>query len=604
MKKVDTIPILFITAGLSLAGMTLYEVARHWLWPGVSVWPSHGVTIFLVAGLVAVAVYIILRDRRGQLERLKKDFRHRAHVEENIREAEAEKDIVLNSIPEIVTYQDAELRILWTNRAGESFSRCSVDDMVGRTCQDVYHHASTRCADCPVRRALLKGTTEEGEVRLSDGAVWLIRAHAVRHHAGRVTGVVTVVSDITARRVTEERRRELEAKMLQAQKLESLGVLAGGIAHDFNNLLVGILGNADLALEEIVYGAPGRKSIENIKQSALRAADLTNQMLAYSGRGSFVVKPLEINSLVSGMSQLLTTTLSQKTQLRFDLGRNLPALEGDETQLRQVVMNLVSNAAAAMADTPGVIRLRTYRQTWSQSDLNKVQIGDHLSPGNYLVLEVKDSGCGMDEERMGKIFEPFFTTKFVGRGLGLAAVSGIVRSHGGGIRVTSKPGKGSTFRVLLPGDASRPQDDPIRPAPFSKGPEPATILVVDDEPGIRDVVRQMLECNGFSVVTAENGVIAIEKYRSQPEKIQAVIMDMAMPDLDGKAVYHRLRAIREDVKIILSSGYAGLDDASTAGLKLAGILLKPYKMEALIELLNKTLSSENETPVFPSIKIA
>lgn len=466
MKKAGVIPVLFLTALISLAVMMVYELTRQLLRPDVSILESHSITIVVVSVFITGLVYFAVRDRKKRLAGVVKTMQQRAELERQIRKAEAKKDLVLNSISEVVTYQDTDLHILWANQAAVEAAHTPVEEIIGQTCREIFKHSPDRCITCPVRRALRNRRTEEGEIHLDDGGCWLVRANVIHNGDDEtVRGVVTVASDITALHTVREERRRFEVKMLQAQKIESLGVLAGGIAHDFNNLLVGILGNADLALSELNRGASPRKTVEYIKQSSLRAAELTNQMLAFSGKGSFIVKLLNLNDLIGNMNRLLNMSLYSKTKICFEPDENLPEIEGDEMQLRQVVMNLVVNAAEAIGKKTGEIHMRTFQERFSRDDLDTPHAGDPVSPGEYLVLEVTDTGCGMDDQTREKLFDPFFTTKFPGRGLGLAAVLGIVRGHGGAIFVTSKPGAGSTFRVLLPfeapAEAFRPGTAPV-----------------------------------------------------------------------------------------------------------------------------------------------
>jgi two-component system cell cycle sensor histidine kinase/response regulator CckA len=464
MKKTGVIPVLLITAVLSLAVMTVYEMTKQLLWPNVSIWESHIITILVVSVFITGLVFFTVRGRQKRLTEIVQTMRQQAELERRLRKAEAEKDLVLNSISEIVAYQDTELRVLWANQAAADLVQKPLNEVMGLSCKEIFAHSPEQCAVCPVQRALQSGRTEEGNIQFDNGRTWLVRAHAVRNNGDAIKGIVTVASDITAMQAAREEHRQFEIKMFQAQKLESLGVLAGGIAHDFNNLLVGILGNADLAMSELDRDVSPRKTLESIKQSSLRAADLTNQMLAFSGKGSFLVKPLHLNDLIVNMTHLLESALSAGTKIRFDLGENLPEIEGDEMQLRQVVMNLVVNAVESIDRYPGEIHLRTYSQCFSRNDLDAPHAGDPVSPGEYFVLEVSDTGCGMNDETREKLFDPFFTTKFQGRGLGLAAVLGIVRGHGGIIFVSSKPGKGSMFRVLLPFEAPPPRA--FRPGSF------------------------------------------------------------------------------------------------------------------------------------------
>jgi len=429
------------------------------------------------------------------------------------------------------------------------------------------------------------------EIQLKDGRVFdrysspLVDTHH-RHH-----GRIWYFRDITDRKRAEEERIALEAKVRQAQKLESMGVLAGGIAHDFNNLLTGVIGNAELALMDLPAGSPARHSIEEINAAARRAAELAGQMLAYSGKGQFVLEAIDLSRLVRKLQRLLGSAVSKRVTLEFDLADGLPAVEGDATQLRQVVMNLVINASEAIGDGDGVVTVRTWLTDADTSYLADSHVDDGLPSGPYVCLEVSDTGCGMDEETKAKLFDPFFSTKFTGRGLGLAAVLGIVRGHGGAIRVQSKPGKGSTFRVLLPiCDASAPELPEPDEVPEGGLRGHGTVLVVDDEEVVRQVGKSALARLGFTVLTAEDGPQAIEAVRADPEGVQAVLLDLTMPHMDAEGVVRELRRLRKDLPIILSSGYSE-DEAVRrfAAEDLAGFIQKPYDPATLIQTLQRIM---------------
>ena len=303
------------------------------------------------------------------------------------------------------------------------------------------------------------------------------------------------VHEIRQRRRAEDERRKIELKMQQAQKLESLGVLAGGIAHDFNNLLVGILGHAGIVLMDLNQDSPHRHAIEQIERAAVRASELTNQMLAYSGKGQLVVEAVQINDVVQEMANLLLVSKGKAASLVYDFADDLPFIEVDPTQLRQVIMNLITNASDAIGEGPGTIRLTTEMTEVGTNEGDSHLLSDELRPGTYVVLDVSDDGCGMDERTLSRIFDPFFTTKSTGRGLGLAAVMGIIRSHRGGIQVNSAPNRGTSFRVMLPA-ALRAGDGQFgRRTAVRVGEEWATggVLVVDPESGVRAVVRVLLE---------------------------------------------------------------------------------------------------------------
>ncbi|MBS3821711.1 MAG: response regulator, partial [Phycisphaerae bacterium] len=380
-----------------------------------------------------------------------------------------------------------------------------------------------------------------------------------------------------------------------AQKLESLGVLAGGIAHDFNNLLVGILGNADLALTELSPVSPARESVQQIEISARRAADLCRQMLAYSGKGRFVIEPIDLSEVVEEMGHMLTVAISKNVVLKYNLPDDLPAVMADATQIRQVVMNLITNASEAIGDRSGVISVSTNAMECTQECLDEAYAAEDLSPGMYVALEVSDTGCGMDAETLAKLFDPFYTTKFTGRGLGLAAVLGIIRGHGGAIKVDGEPGRGSTFTVLLPASAEsavcRPAQNDADDAWQGKG----TILLADDEETIRAVGKRMLEHLGFDVLTATDGRQALDILDEHRRRITAVILDLTMPRLSGEEAFRELRQRKIDVPAIMSSGYNEQEVAERfLGKGMAGFIHKPYQIHQLQAVLRDVI--DGDTP--------
>jgi len=372
-------------------------------------------------------------------------------------------------------------------------------------------------------------------------------------------------------------------------------VLAGGIAHDFNNLLVAILGNADLALLDLSPVSPARPMIEDVKMAAIRASELTNQMLAYSGKGRFVVEALDLNELVEEMSHLLRVSISGKTVLNLHLADNLPAVQADASQMRQIVMNLITNAADAVGEKSGVVSISTGAMEASRDYLSETYVNENLPEGYYVYLEVSDTGCGMDEETRAKLFDPFFTTKFAGRGLGMAAVLGIVRAHSGAVKVYSERGKGSTLKVLLPCSEEAIEalgrEGPTE-QPGELGRCTGTVLVVEDEDTVRNVAKMMLERAGFDVLTAADGREGVELFREHADRVGAVLLDMTMPGLSGEETFRELRVIRRDVRVILCSGYNEQDVTSRfVGKRLAGFMQKPFELHALIAKVRDVLGT-------------
>ncbi len=414
----------------------------------------------------------------------------------------------------------------------------------------------------------------------------------VRDPQGAALFAIGMVQDITERKVAERERMKLEAKVLETQKLESLGLLAGGIAHDFNNLLVAVLGNAELATATLPPAAPERGYLRAIETAAERAAGLANQLLAYSGRGKFLVEPIDLSDLVEEMAHLVGVSVSKNAVVEYDLARDLPLLECDATQLRQVVINLITNASEAIGDGTGFVSIVTGQMDCDAEFLAGTLGGREMREGRYVFVEVADNGCGMDEETREKIFDPFFTTKFTGRGLGLAAVLGIVRSHEGAVRVQSEPGRGTTIRVLLPCLERSAPEPPVPEAVEEAWRGQGTVLLVDDEETVRQVGSSMIELLGFEVVTAVDGGEAVSIFRERSEDIVLVLLDLTMPRMGGAQTLAELRRIRKDVRIVLSSGYTEQDTTSTLLEEGRAVFIqKPYRIEALRDSFRQILAA-------------
>jgi PAS domain S-box-containing protein len=415
----------------------------------------------------------------------------------------------------------------------------------------------------------------------------------VKSSAGSCQGFRGIARDITDLKAAEEERRNLEARMREVQKLESLGVLAGGIAHDFNNLLMAILGNADLALYSLPPASPTRHNIEEILKVSQRAADLCRQMLAYSGKGRFVIGRYNLGEIIREMTQMLEVSISKKASLRYAIADDLPSVEVDATQMRQIIMNLITNASEALGEQNGLISLSCGAKNCDRAYLADSYLDDDLPAGSYVFLEVSDTGEGMDTETQKRLFEPFYSTKFIGRGLGLAAVLGIVRSHKGAIKVVSERGKGTSFLILLPAVDRAPleefspeeQDKPIG--------EGGTILLVDDDAHVRQVASEMIAYMGFKVLTAVDGREGLEIFRTHLQEINGVILDLSMPKMGGEEAFREFRQLRPDLPIILSSGYNEQDVIQRFTLDgLDGYLQKPYSLSNLREVLERVLDGE------------
>ncbi|MFO0964065.1 MAG: response regulator [Gemmataceae bacterium] len=395
-----------------------------------------------------------------------------------------------------------------------------------------------------------------------------------------------LVSDATeGRRELLRDQQMIEAQLRHAQKLESLSVLAGGIAHDFNNLLTSILGYASLARMELPAECPQREYLEEVEKAARRAAELTRQMLAYSGRGKFVLGPVQLKRLVLEMVPFIEATLARRAGLELDLHDGLPFIDGDEQQLRQVLLSLVANAAEAIDKPRGAVRIALSQRRLEQPLHSAFSAG--LAPGLFAVLEIRDNGCGMDRDTLQRIFDPFFSTKFIGRGLGLAAALGIIRAHRGLIRVESEPGQGASIEILLPArsTAAEAVAAPARPR--------GTVLVVDDEDDLRAMVQHMLEGDGYRVLCAADGFEAERLVRQSSREISAILLDLTMPGRSGEETLKALRRFDGRLPIFLMSGR--LPDKAAAvveGVEYNGFIQKPFGREDLLAFLRLRLAEE------------
>ncbi len=475
----------------------------------------------------------------------------------------------------------------WSDRCKAIFGIPAGDPMhYGRFLRTLHPEDRSR-ADAAITHALAAKVPYDLEFRSvwPDGSIHWIAAKGRAFYDG-TTGYASRMAgaamDITERKHAEEERQRVEKKLLETQKLESLGVLAGGIAHDFNNLLTGVLGNASLARKDAPANSPMLHYLERIEKAATRAADLCKQMLAYAGKGQFVVQDIDLNALVRETTQMMESSLSKGVTLQSNLADDLPCVNADGTQLRQIVMNLVINASEAIGAKGGTVTITTRLTHPDRSFFADTLAAPEKPEGDYVLLEVSDTGSGMTPATRARIFDPFFTTKFTGRGLGLAAVLGIVRAHQGVLKVSSEPEKGTTFQILLP--STRKRAKPL-PAPSGK-PEhwrgSGIVLVVDDEAMVRAIAERMLVSMGFEVIIAEDGLKAVECFRAGAEDIRLVILDLTMPRLDGEGAFRELRKIRPDVRVLLMSGFNEEEAMGRfIGQGVAGFLQKPFTTESL-----------------------
>jgi two-component system, cell cycle sensor histidine kinase and response regulator CckA len=547
-----------------------------------------------------------LRDTHAKIKghlAMLRDTTARKEMEHALRESEERYRGLVESQTDLIVRVDPEGMFTFVNDACCRTFGKTAEELYGRPFMEFVHeddHAHTLAAMASLTVPPYRVNLEQRALTV-DGWRWLSwEDYALRDQHGHVVEIQGVARDITESREAEEARLRLEARLRHSQKLESLGVLAGGIAHDFNNLLMGVLGQADLVLADLEPSAPVRDGVEKIKLAAHRAANLTRQMLAYSGKGSVLVQPIDLSTLVDEISRLLSASVSKNALLEYHFASDLPAVEGDPDQLRQIVMNLITNASDAVGEMGGVIRISTGILTATRDYLSRAYVDDSLLPGEYVYLEIADSGCGMDEDTRARMFDPFFTTKFTGRGLGLAAVLGIVRGHRGAILVESEVGNGTTFRVLFPASVRRVVA-PSEPAKAEDAREGATVLVVDDDEIIRGVATRMLERGGYAVVTAQDGLEGVSVFRERRGEISAVLLDTMMPRMGGREALLEMRRIWPEVPVVVMSGYSeqemSLRFADTRSV--AGFIQKPYGSAELLAKLAQAIGT-HDGPGAPS----
>jgi len=511
-------------------------------------------------------------------------------------ESEAFLQSVIDCTPDPLMVLERDGRLALANAAARAKSRQGAS---AAYCFEILHSRTSMCAGdehpCPMNRVFLEKVPARVEhIHYDeDGLEYPVEVVAapIFDAAGNVKQVVESCRDIRERKQNEEARHVMQERMLEAQKLESLGVLAGGIAHDFNNILVAILGNAEIALIDVTETASTRGNLRDIKSAAKRAADLCSQLLAYSGKGKFVVDLVDLSALIEEMKGFLEMSVGKKIPLRFELFEGLASVEADPTQMRQIIMNLVINAAEAQESKRSPVTVQTSMVHYDADALEGWQINEVSGQKEFVLLEVQDEGVGMNPETLKRVFEPFFTTKFTGRGLGMAAVLGIVRGHGGAIQIDSEQGKGTTIRVLLPAceaperKAAKPQS---RLEPVVK--RAGTVLLVDDEADVLRMVTTLLKRLGFDVVTATDGNEAIEVFRAHRGDIVTIVLDLTMPNTDGVQCLESLRKIDTTVPVIISSGYSAQEIYSQfKESDVADFIQKPFGMERLSEALAQAL---------------
>lgn len=537
---------------------------------------------WLVAGMILLVVFFCatifaldrVRRQRARLAELQAVAR--------LRESEDRFWNMADTAPVMIWVVDADRRATFFNQQWLAFTgRSSEEEVVEGWIEGLHPDDRERCiAALNTAFQTRADYQQEHRWRRADGEYrWLLCTGVPRlTEVNVLAGYVGCSIDIT------DHKRHQE-QLLAAQKLESLGVLAEGIAHDFNNMLAAILTTAESALDNLSEDGSAQEGLQNIQAVAVRAAEIVKQMMAYSGQEKAQFEAVDLSQLVAEMVHLLKVSISKQTTLKSDLGENLPLVLANPAQLQQVVMNLITNGSEAIGENPGVLTITT-------THVNSAYcggFGQDTAAGGYIRLEVKDTGIGMTEEILARIFDPFFTTKFTGRGLGLAAVQGIIHNHGGAIQAVSAPGQGSRFEILLPCTTLGPKARIATSGGMLAADNTATLLVVEDEEPLREAVAKFLRKKGFSIIEASDGTSAVEIFRRNAERVDAILLDMTLPGLPGSKVLQELRRINPATGVVVTTAYSR--STVLPDWEDATFLRKPYQLRDLLSVLNKVLAA-------------
>jgi PAS domain S-box-containing protein len=553
------------------------------------------IILFLLASslvLSAMAYIAIVRRRAAEIRGLAEKL---AHESEEHRESEARYRLLIENAPDAIITLDSEGRFSSINPFCEMLTGWKREEWLGRQFLPLVHSQDLPGAKTSFNYALGGKKTPMMELRVMNKSgefIWMEFILAPQTHHDKVSGVLAIGRDISARHQAARAQEALELQLRRAQKMEAIGRLAGGIAHDFNNFLTIIMANCGLARMDVIAAHPAAERLEQINRASLRAAALVQQILTFSSNREQERNIINLKLALKEVSTMLRSTLPRSIEVRTEFALNCPSVLADAGQMQQVILNLATNAAHAMREGGGVLEI----------SLTAIQVDEHLAmrnpdlrPGAYVRMTVSDSGHGMDAATQEHIFEPFFTTKSQGEGsgLGLSVVHGIVKSHEGAISVYSEVGRGTSFNIYFPaakGDASSSTEHFTRNYPLGQGEH---ILFVDDEPSLIDCGQRMLARLGYKVTTASNGNAALELIRSGAHKFDCIITDFTMPDLSGTALARECRTLIPNTPIILMSGYCGVLTAEA--LRSQGIqelILKPFTPQTIAEALRRVLSAD------------
>jgi two-component system, cell cycle sensor histidine kinase and response regulator CckA len=509
------------------------------------------------------------------------------------REAEATRDAlvaVLEASPDWVVYLDATLQIHYLNRTARQMHHVPLaPDYRTIPLRELLPPASWHILTAEAIPTAHQSGTWQGEVIVSTAERHefpaLLTVLALRDSTGIVDRLALIAHDLSEQKRIAAERLALERRLLDAQKLESLGILAGGIAHDFNNILTAIMGHTDLALADPLLSAETRRSLEIVMTGVQRAAELTGAILAYAGKGRLSLGPVDLNAMVRELTDLLIVSALRHCTVQHQLAPDLPAIYADQAQIRQVLLNLLVNAAEAIDTAGGTIEVWTTVRELDRDALASLPFNERLAPGRYVEIVLIDTGGGIDPAMLSRIFDPFFTTKFTGRGMGLAAVQGIVRTHQGSLRVQSTPGRGTRFEIWLPAFSDVAPPEP--PPPVHLTPLSGQVLVIDDEADVLAVTARMLRVLGFRVLTATNGPEGLALLNAGVPELRCSLIDLTMPDMRGDAVAAAMRTLHPDLPLILMSGYSPEEHRPTS--EQYTFVQKPFSLSELRAVIEAVL---------------
>ncbi|MBJ6799456.1 response regulator [Geomonas sp. Red259] len=502
-----------------------------------------------------------------------------------------EWELTFDAVPDLIFITDTQHTITRANRAMADRLGMRPSEVPGRKCYELFHEMGGVPGTCPFVKLLQDGEAPHVEMEERHlGGFFEISVSPLYNEFGEITACVHVARDVTERKKAEEYRLSLEQQLQQTQRLESLGVLSGGIAHDFNNILTIILGHC--AMARTATAEEVQQHLAQIEAAGNRAADLCRQMLNYAGKSPLVQTEIALGVQVREVVSMLQPAFKKKVAFRYLIEPDIPLIKGDQGQVQQIIMNLVVNAVEAIADQKGTVTITLAGHTIGPDEASYDTFGNTIAPGSYVCLEVSDDGCGMSEVTRQRLFEPFFTTKFTGRGLGMSATMGIIKSHNGALQLSSAEGEGSTFRIFFPTcPAPCPRlgasADPEPPRPSRERLE-GTVLLVDDEPELRQVGTVLLNGLGLTVITACNGRQALEIYRERSQEINLVLMDLTMPEMDGVEAYQELRREAVALPVLFCSGYGKKEVSPFIDSDpYAAFLAKPYNRDQMRVMLRK-----------------